>query len=197
MQPFVAGLAIGALERTPVLLAGRQPDGGRPGLDRRSGTLQGRRWTWTDRDRHHSWVARDPTADLAGLVAQIADVPAFASDSTSPSPATFPFDATRISWSRRASGPGRRPSSRPCSPTPTTPASPPSSVSTRRSTASISPLHDGPRSPRLLQSRGQTEGAVVQMTVRPIVALGNPGAAEPGTQGHALRRRDPGHWSRT
>ena len=27
-----------------------------------------------------SWVARDPTADLAGLVAQIADVPAFASD---------------------------------------------------------------------------------------------------------------------
>jgi NaMN:DMB phosphoribosyltransferase len=27
-----------------------------------------------------SWVARDPTADLAGLVAQIADVPVFASD---------------------------------------------------------------------------------------------------------------------
>jgi NaMN:DMB phosphoribosyltransferase len=27
-----------------------------------------------------SWVARDPTADLAGIVAQIADVPVFASD---------------------------------------------------------------------------------------------------------------------
>src|SRR5262245_37391909 len=48
-----------------------------------------------------------------------------------------------------------------------------SSGSTTRSTASMSPLRDGLHRGRLIQSRGKTEGAVL-MTVRPIVALGNP-----------------------
>src|SRR5690348_7955392 len=54
-----------------------------------------------------------------------------------------------------------------------TACSPPLSASTRRFTASMSPHRDGTRHEGLIQSRGETEGAV-QMTVRPIVALGNP-----------------------
>lgn len=82
MQPFVAGLAIGALkEQTPVLLAGGSQMAAVLALIVALERSHGRS---LDLDRigiaTTSWVARDPTADLAGLVAQIADVPVFASD---------------------------------------------------------------------------------------------------------------------
>ena len=82
MQPFVAGLAIGALEHgTPVLLAGGSQMAAVLALIVALERSQGRS---LDLDRigiaTTSWVARDPTADLAGLVSQIADVPVFASD---------------------------------------------------------------------------------------------------------------------
>jgi uncharacterized protein (TIGR00303 family) len=82
MQPFVAGLAIGALKaRCPVLLAGGSQMAAVLALIVAQERTQGRT---IDLDRigiaTTSWVARDPTADLAGLVAQIADVPVFASD---------------------------------------------------------------------------------------------------------------------
>jgi uncharacterized protein (TIGR00303 family) len=81
MQPFVAGLAIGALPTTPVLLAGGSQMAAVLALivalarERDQPLDLGRIGIATT-----SWVARDPTADLAGLVAQIADVPVFASD---------------------------------------------------------------------------------------------------------------------
>ena len=82
MQPFVAGLAIGAMkQQTPVLLAGGSQMAAVLALMVALDRTQGRA---VDLDRigiaTTSWVARDPTADLAGLVAQIADVPVFASD---------------------------------------------------------------------------------------------------------------------
>jgi uncharacterized protein (TIGR00303 family) len=81
MQPFVAGLAIGALPTASILLAGGSQMAAVLALIVR---LTGERGETLDLDRigiaTTSWVARDPTADLAGLVAQIADVPVFASD---------------------------------------------------------------------------------------------------------------------
>ena len=81
MQPFVAGLALGALPTTPVLLAGGSQMAAVLAL---IVALARERGQSLDLDRigiaTTGWVARDPTADLAGLVAQIADVPVFASD---------------------------------------------------------------------------------------------------------------------
>jgi uncharacterized protein (TIGR00303 family) len=81
MQPFVAGLTLGALPLTPVLLAGGSQMAAVLAL---IVALARERQQPLDLDRlgiaTTSWVARDPTADLAGLVAQIADVPVFASD---------------------------------------------------------------------------------------------------------------------
>jgi uncharacterized protein (TIGR00303 family) len=81
MQPFVAGLALGVLPTTPVLLAGGSQMAAVLAL---IVALARERGQALDLDRigiaTTSWVARDPTADLAGLVAQIADVPVFASD---------------------------------------------------------------------------------------------------------------------
>jgi len=81
MQPFVAGLALGALPTTPVILAGGSQMAAVLAL---IVALARERGLSLDLDRigiaTTGWVARDPTADLAGLVAQIADVPVFASD---------------------------------------------------------------------------------------------------------------------
>jgi uncharacterized protein (TIGR00303 family) len=81
MQPFVAGLVLGALPITPILLAGGSQMAAVLAL---IVALAREREQPLDLDRigiaTTSWVARDPTADLAGLVAQIADVPVFASD---------------------------------------------------------------------------------------------------------------------
>jgi len=81
MQPFVAGLALAALPRVPVLLAGGSQMAAVLALMVRLATEHGLPFDpeaigiATTR-----WVANDPTADLAGLVAQVADVPVFASD---------------------------------------------------------------------------------------------------------------------
>ena len=81
MQPFVAGVTLGALPTTPVLLAGGSQMAAVLAL---IVALARERNQPLDLDRigiaTTGWVARDPTADLAGLVAQIADVPVFASD---------------------------------------------------------------------------------------------------------------------
>jgi uncharacterized protein (TIGR00303 family) len=81
MQPFVAGLALGALPTTPILLAGGSQMAAVLAL---IVALARERGEVLDLDRigiaTTGWVASDPTADLAGLVAQIADVPVFASD---------------------------------------------------------------------------------------------------------------------
>jgi uncharacterized protein (TIGR00303 family) len=81
MQPFVAGLTLGALATTSVLLAGGSQMAAVLAL---IVALAGERGQVLDLDRlgiaTTGWVARDPTADLAGLVAQIAKVPVFASD---------------------------------------------------------------------------------------------------------------------
>ena len=81
MQPLVAGLVLAALPRAPVLLAGgsqmaavlalaaalARQDGQALDLERLAVATTG-------------WVARDPTADLAGLVGQVGAVPVLASD---------------------------------------------------------------------------------------------------------------------
>jgi uncharacterized protein (TIGR00303 family) len=81
MQPFVAGLSLGALPTTPVLLAGGSQMAAVLAL---IVALARERNQPLDLDRigiaTTGWVARDPTADLAGLVAQIADVAVLASD---------------------------------------------------------------------------------------------------------------------
>ena len=81
MQPFVAGLTLGALPLVPVLLAGGSQMAAVLALIVKVAAERG---ASLDLDclgiATTSWVARDPTADLAGLVAQIADVPVFASD---------------------------------------------------------------------------------------------------------------------
>jgi uncharacterized protein (TIGR00303 family) len=81
MQPFVAGLALGAHRRLPVLLAGGS---------QMAAVLALLNAVARERDEPLNvdqlgiattgWVAHDPTADLAGLVAAIADVPVLASD---------------------------------------------------------------------------------------------------------------------
>lgn len=80
MQPFVAGLALGALPICPVLLGGGSQMAAVLAL---IVALARERGEPLDLDKlgiaTTSWVARDPTADLAGLVTQIADVPVFAS----------------------------------------------------------------------------------------------------------------------
>jgi uncharacterized protein (TIGR00303 family) len=80
MQPFVAGLALGALPTTPVLLAGGSQMAAVLALIVAAARERGQT---LDLDRigiaTTGWVARDPTADLAGLVARIADVPVLAS----------------------------------------------------------------------------------------------------------------------
>lgn len=81
MQPFVAGVALGALPTVPVLLAGGSQMAAVLAL---IVALARERGLALDPDRigiaTTGWVANDPTADLAGLVGQIADVPVFASD---------------------------------------------------------------------------------------------------------------------
>lgn len=81
MQPFVAGLALGALSRVPILLAGGSQMAAVLAL---IVALSKERGQPVDFDRlgiaTTGWVARDPTADLAGLVEQIGDVPVVASD---------------------------------------------------------------------------------------------------------------------
>lgn len=80
MQPFVAGLAIGGLPRVPVLLAGGSQMAAVLAL---LVAVARERGCSLDFDRlaiaTTGWVARDPTADLAGLVAQVADVAVLAS----------------------------------------------------------------------------------------------------------------------
>lgn len=80
MQPFVAGLALGALPMVPVLLAGGSQMAAVLAL---MVALARERAMPLDLDRlgiaTTSWVAHDPTADLAGLVGQIGEVPVFAS----------------------------------------------------------------------------------------------------------------------
>jgi uncharacterized protein (TIGR00303 family) len=81
MQPFVAGLALAALPRVPVLLAGGSQMAAVLALMARLAAERGLQFDPESIGiATTSWVARDPTADLAGLVAQIADVPVFASD---------------------------------------------------------------------------------------------------------------------
>jgi uncharacterized protein (TIGR00303 family) len=81
MQPFVAGLALGAVPRVPVVLAGGSQMAAVMAL---IVALARERGQALDLDRigivTTGWVARDPTADLAGIVAEIADVPVLASD---------------------------------------------------------------------------------------------------------------------
>lgn len=81
MQPFVAGLALGALATVPVVLAGGSQMAAVLAL---LVSLARERGQSLDLDRigiaTTGWVARDPTADLAGIVAEIADVPVLASD---------------------------------------------------------------------------------------------------------------------
>jgi uncharacterized protein (TIGR00303 family) len=81
MQPFVAGLALGAMLSVPVLLAGGSQMAAVLAL---IVAVARERELPLDLDRigiaTTGWVAHDPTADLAGLVAQIADAPVLASD---------------------------------------------------------------------------------------------------------------------
>lgn len=81
MQPFVAGLALAALPRVPVVLAGGSQMAAVLALMVRVAAERGLPF---DPDAvgiaTTGWVVRDPTADLAGLVAEIADVPVVASD---------------------------------------------------------------------------------------------------------------------
>jgi len=81
MQPVVAGLALAAHRRVPVLLGGGSQMAAVLAL---IAALADRQGEPLDLDRlaiaTTSWVARDPTADLAGLVRQIGNIPVFASD---------------------------------------------------------------------------------------------------------------------
>jgi uncharacterized protein (TIGR00303 family) len=81
MQPFVAGLALAAHRRVPVLLGGGSQMAAVLAL---IAAIAHERGESLDLDRlaiaTTGWVARDPTADLAGLVGQIADAAVFASD---------------------------------------------------------------------------------------------------------------------
>jgi uncharacterized protein (TIGR00303 family) len=81
MQPFVAGLALAAHRRVPVLLAGGSQMAAVLALLVEVAEERDER---LDLDRlaiaTTSWVARDPTADLAGLVSQVADVAVLACD---------------------------------------------------------------------------------------------------------------------
>ena len=80
MQPIVAGLTLGALPTVPVLLAGGSQMAAVLAL---TAAIAEREQHELDPDRvaiaTTSWVARDPTADLAGLVAQIGEFPILAS----------------------------------------------------------------------------------------------------------------------
>lgn len=80
MQPFIAGLTLAALPHVPVLLAGGSQMAAVLAL---IVALARERGQPLDLDRlgiaTTSWVANDPTADLAGLVAEIGDIPVFAS----------------------------------------------------------------------------------------------------------------------
>ena len=81
MQPFVAGLALAAHRRVPILLAGGSQMAAVLAL---MASVAAERHEPLDLDHlgiaTTSWVARDPTADLAGLVSAIDDVPVLASD---------------------------------------------------------------------------------------------------------------------
>ncbi len=81
MQPFVAGLALGAHRRMPVLLAGGSQMAAVLAL---LVAVAREREVRLDLDQlgiaTTGWVAHDPTADLAGLVAAIGEVPVLASD---------------------------------------------------------------------------------------------------------------------
>lgn len=94
MQPAAAGLALGALRRTPVILAGGTQMAAVLALmaacERRAGRAlpADRLAVATTR-----WVATDPSADLAGLARQIAPVPFLA--------ARLDFSASRHAGLRR------------------------------------------------------------------------------------------------
>ena len=81
MQPVVAGMVLGASGRVPILLAGGSQMAAVLAL---VVALAARERIDLDPDRlavaTTSWVARDPTADLAGLVAQVGPFPVLASD---------------------------------------------------------------------------------------------------------------------
>jgi uncharacterized protein (TIGR00303 family) len=81
MQPFVAGLALAAHRRVPVLLAGGSQMAAVLAL---LVAVAEERQAPLDLDRlaiaTTGWVAHDPTADLAGLVRRVADVAVLASD---------------------------------------------------------------------------------------------------------------------
>jgi NaMN:DMB phosphoribosyltransferase len=81
MQPVVAGLALEALPRVPVLLAGGSQMAAVLAL---MAALAEQEGVALDYDRlaiaTTSWVARDRTADLAGLVGQVGEAPVLASD---------------------------------------------------------------------------------------------------------------------
>jgi uncharacterized protein (TIGR00303 family) len=80
MQPFLTGLTLAALPHVPVLLAGGSQMAAVLAL---IVAVARERAEPLDLDRlgiaTTSWVANDPTADLAGLVAEIGEVPVFAS----------------------------------------------------------------------------------------------------------------------
>jgi uncharacterized protein (TIGR00303 family) len=80
MQPFIAGLVLAALPHVPILLAGGSQMAAVLALIVAIAREHGEAFNL---DRlgiaTTSWVAYDPTADLAGLVAEIANVPVFAS----------------------------------------------------------------------------------------------------------------------
>ncbi|MCJ7613328.1 TIGR00303 family protein [Candidatus Bathyarchaeota archaeon] len=76
MQPALAGLVLGAAERAPVIMAGgTQMAAVLAVVNALNPKVLGNAAIGTTR-----WIVNDKTADLKGLVAQIADVPVFAAD---------------------------------------------------------------------------------------------------------------------
>lgn len=94
MQPVVAGLLLGALPRAPVVLAGGTQMAAVLAL---AAALARERGLPLDAERvaiaTTRWVAADPTADLAGLVAQVGPYPVLAAD--------LDFSRSRIPGLRR------------------------------------------------------------------------------------------------
>jgi NaMN:DMB phosphoribosyltransferase len=81
MQPAAAGLALGALQQAPVVLAGGTQMAAVLALmaaivRRESGSLDPRRLAVATT----RWVATDPSADLAGLARQLGGIPFLAAD---------------------------------------------------------------------------------------------------------------------
>jgi uncharacterized protein (TIGR00303 family) len=76
MQPALAGLVLGAAERVPVIMAGGTQMAAILAMVKSSNSnILNNLLVGTTR-----WIIADKTADLKGLVAEIADVPVFAAD---------------------------------------------------------------------------------------------------------------------